>query len=254
MNKLEVHILAGESNALEPNLALGQDLADLCGANYRCVPAYWISSKCGKYSHNFLADKADDERIDIFSVSLVRDYKRGKRPFLIIPNLIQDISDCSQNPYNLWGSVLYGLSDGIGRCGVQCEFNLHSIGFGCLQAAESDMANLVARLLGLGINARIPEGGIKKLEFGTKEAIVLEENLIANAIMGDLIDRCASRGVIVCDRNKIMKFIVSYIKHWSSMGVLPRIPVDEKFMDNLTDKLIDYIMINSTFTSTARRG
>src|SRR5690606_20328261 len=49
--------------------------------------ARWLSSRCGKFSHDFLRD-GNDIRVEVFGQSLAETIGRGKSALILLPDIV----------------------------------------------------------------------------------------------------------------------------------------------------------------------
>lgn len=84
---MRLHILAGCRDLLRPCLLPGEQVAGLIGPAIRPATAFWLSSRCGRFYHDFLLDEAGDRRIEIFAASLRDSFGTRFEPLLVLPEL-----------------------------------------------------------------------------------------------------------------------------------------------------------------------
>ncbi|WP_143542834.1 hypothetical protein [Cereibacter azotoformans] len=238
MSILDVHLLAGDPALLTPDLVPGQDLAALFETELRCVPAYWLSSQCGRYSHNFLADDMEDNRIEVFARSLVADYVRGPRPFLIIPMLIDEPSAVALTDRKPWGTVLIALTDAIRALGVDCTFYLHLLTVPFTNEAVTRLERLRNWLEGLGLNAQVAEDAIMRVASGMQHSIRLERNYLSEQLSATVAKRCEHSGLAVSDMDLLKRFSGQCLERLAEIGLRPGLPLDDVLLDRLVDAVI----------------
>ena len=238
MSSLEIHLLAGDPALLTPDLIHGQELAALCGPEFRCVPAYWLSLQCGRYSHNFLADDVDDNRIPVFARSLMTDYVRGPRPLLVIPALVDEPMLENHTRRNAWGAVLSNLANEISNLGGECSFSLHLLKLQIVDNSETKLEQLRNWLIAQGLTVRIAADAVKHLTSGTLQFDRLEHNFLSGQIAQELTERCKQHGILVEDARKMRKYVGRNLERWNKVGFKPALPLDGILMDRLTEAMI----------------
>ncbi|WP_145108174.1 hypothetical protein [Cereibacter sediminicola] len=242
MSILDVHLLVGDPSLLTPDLVHGQDLAALFETELRCVPAYWLSLKCGRYSHNFLADDTEDNRIEVFARSLVTDYVRGPRPFLIIPGLIDEPSAVALTDRKDWGTVLVALAHAIRALGVDCIFYLHLLTIPFASETMTRLERLRNWLEGLGLNARIAEDAIVRVASGMQHSARLERNYLSEQLSATVAKRCEHSGLAVSDMDLLKIFSGQCLERLARTGLRPGVPLDDVLLDRLVDAVIAQAM------------
>lgn len=85
---MRLHVLVGAQRLLYPNLVGAEITQEIIGGRSRVASAFWLSPRCGKYYHDFLLDEPEDQRVAVFSASLVQDFGKRCEPLLILPDLV----------------------------------------------------------------------------------------------------------------------------------------------------------------------
>lgn len=242
MSTLDIHILAGDPALLTPDPVHGQALASLIGPEFRCVSAYWLSSECGRYNHNFLADYQEDSRIEVFARGLMTDYVRGPRPFLIIPGLLDEPSIVATPDRKDWGSVLAALADAIRALGGDCIFYLHLLTGPFASDATMRLECLQNWIEDRGLKARLSEDAVTRLASDDQHSIRLERNYLSGQLAITIAERCKHSGFAVSDMDLLTKFVTQCLERWERIGLRPSLPLQDVHLSRLTEAVISQML------------
>lgn len=230
MNTLVVHILAGEQALLEPDSIHSHELAAFCGPGYRSVPAYWLSSEAGRYTHDFLADPVDDNRIAVFARSLATDYTRTSRPLLIIPRL----SDLSAGSTATWAPVLHALRSMLAEFGRDCQFQLHMLTSSMIADSAAKLARLQAWMTAQGLPVQVAEDALVSVPFTDDLQPRLERNVFASRVFLAVAARCHQLGLHVSDADRLQRALAQRVARLADMGLQPVMPLDEALISRVS--------------------
>lgn len=234
MNTLIVHILAGEQALLEPEITPGTALAMLCGPDYSSVPAYWLSSECGNYEHEFLTESREDNRVSIFARSLVTDYSGASRPILIIPRF----SELSAETMADWGPVLQNLQDSILAFGRKCLFHLHMLTLPDIKNSFEKLEELQSWMIGQGLTAQVAEDALIYASLEEEMQSRFGRNLFASKVFAEVTVACRLQGICLSDSKKLKSAVLQRIKYMTGMGLQPVMPHDDALVARFSAAII----------------
>lgn len=240
MNTRTIHLLVGEPSLLKPKLIDGQVLADMCGPNLHCVDAFWVSARCGVYSHSFLVDDISSNRIEIFAQTIVANYVRGPQPFLIIPDLIL----CPNNiamalEKSDWIQVLARMQKSINDFGCDCNFYLHLLTLP-LQTESTMRLEVLKNCLSKEELNII--GGNVTITSRSPQTAPLEMNYLSTNLIASIKDNLTRYGILLTDTGELSHFILRKLETMAKIGMEPTLPVNDELLERLTESIMTEII------------
>ena len=90
---MQLHVLAGCHALLRPAFLDGTQSAGLIGERVRAATAFWLSSRCGRYYHDFLRDSPQDLRVKVFATSLMENFGSRFEPLVVLPEFLEETAN-----------------------------------------------------------------------------------------------------------------------------------------------------------------
>lgn len=127
---MQLHVLAGSAELLQPEFLTPEAAAGLIGPRARVAQAFWISPSCGDEYHGFLQGEPGDRRTAVMASALKDGFGTRFEPLLILADLLDEIHPARQRKLpgiamNL-RSQLTVLSE-ILACGHVRQLHLHGL-------------------------------------------------------------------------------------------------------------------------------
>lgn len=256
---LRLHLLAGCRALLAPAPLAGEEFAILLGEpRLRNATAYWLSSSCGRFYHDFLLEIQDDSRVAVFARSLAENFGDRFEPLIVLSNLIDETNgallpsqgmraaldvllEIRQEQPNL-GLVLHAIA-----LPEEIDADGSWVGSGELLASQAR-----ARLEGLRTTLAAAGQDPSRIEISVTETAhtdagfgQLVRNAIASQIAKRLEPRLATEGLDT-DPLRLEATIAQILTGWSAAGMQPARSLGAPQLDTLSERIFSALSFTPT--------
>ncbi len=206
---MDVEIVVGPKESFYPYLIESAAFAELFEGRYKPIPAAWISSRCGRYYHDFLLDDDSARRVALFGEFVVDSVGRDRGALLLFPSLLSISPDGPTIDPTHAGVLADVLSH---LAGFRVGFRLSHLGTGDL--AGSPLERCFDALRGTFAEGCRANG--QEVEFGTFDvdpnsamARAIFKNRTVPRLREQIVTRLHERG-FVCPADMLAGFERTY--------------------------------------------
>lgn len=255
MTRLRLHFLAGCRALLVPNALRATQTASLLGEPHiQIATAFWLSSRCGRFYHDFLLEAEDDERVGVFSQSLRENFGSRFEPLIVLPDLIEETTGAILPEHGSRGTldVLLELCKGS-----PIDIVLHALALPRGVDADGSWAGpnelLAFQVRGRldGLRATLAASGldldridIRVTEVCRTDPAFLQvfQNALARQIAGRIRSQLAGEGFGVIAA-PLEAAIAQMLAGWGRAGIVPADAIGAATLDALSDRVLANLFV-----------